>query len=118
MSIHDETRSYDAVRKPSPEWRESRPKPAMKTRQKLGMPKPKRWSHQHDLDASLGKRITLLVQGGRPIEGTLIAADQYTLKIESNGLTWENDSLIIAPKSKSILTIFKSSIEVYFISGE
>lgn len=47
--------------------------------------KPPRWSHQNDLDALKGKNIKLwlstLSNGG--VVGTLIEADQFTVKIRS-----------------------------------
>lgn len=51
-------------------------------------PKVKRWSHQDDLDALVGKTVKLHLhdQGiGETYTGVLLAADQFALKIQIEG---------------------------------
>ena len=46
--------------------------------------KPKPWTHQDDLKAMIGKKITLVFFSGearRQRDGVLEAADQFTLKL-------------------------------------
>lgn len=47
-------------------------------------PKPRRWSHQDELQALVGKQVNLTYTAGSNFftrEGLLVAADQFTLKI-------------------------------------
>jgi hypothetical protein len=44
-------------------------------------PKPKRWSHQSDLDALIGKTIYIRFIDGEAYTGKLLGADQFTLKM-------------------------------------
>lgn len=44
--------------------------------------KPKTWSHQDDLSGLVGKRIFITDIRGNELFGTLIAADQFTVKIK------------------------------------
>lgn len=62
--------------------------------------KPKAWTHQDDLRAQCGKGIFIRFMNGVGIEGTLISADQFTLKIMVNS-------------SKSVVTYFKHAVESY-----
>ena len=45
--------------------------------------KPARWSHQAELEAAArnGRTIDLTVEPGITMRGTLLAADQFTLKV-------------------------------------
>lgn len=54
-------------------------------RQKLGMPKPKKWNHQDELEALVDKTILVRVAPFETIKGVLVAADQYSLKIQVEG---------------------------------
>ena len=54
-------------------------------RQTLRAPKPKRWSHQDDLDALVGKRIGIITTGEGHEIGRLVAADQFALKLAIEG---------------------------------
>lgn len=63
--------------------------------------KPKTWSHQDDLQAAIGKKIRIkLIGEGNPIEGTLVAADQFSLKLS------QHDSAFFSVYYKSSLTSF------------
>lgn len=45
-------------------------------------PKTRQWSHQDDLKALLNKKVTILFLDDTTFNGTLLAADQFTVKIE------------------------------------
>jgi len=63
--------------------------------------KPKTWSHQDDLQAAIGKKIRIkTLDESDPIEGTLVAADQFSLKLS------RNDSAYFSVYYKSSLTYF------------
>lgn len=52
-------------------------------RQKLYKPKlPKRWQHQDELDAHVGKDIKIVFRDETTASGILLAADQFTIKID------------------------------------
>lgn len=58
---------------------------APREKMKLTPPRPKRWSHQDDLESLKGKMVCLdLVSGGK-ITGRLIEADQFALKVTISG---------------------------------
>lgn len=44
-------------------------------------PKVKRWSHQDDLEAAIGKQIGVTMTCGLSFTGELVAADQFTIKL-------------------------------------
>lgn len=68
-------------------------------RVKLTVPhKPKRWSHQDDLQEMVGKQIKINVLGASRI-GILLAADAFTLKLDGGG--------------QSAMTYFKHSLLSY-----
>lgn len=69
-------------------------------RKKVSMPKPKRWSHQDDLAELKGKRLVLCLLDVGTIQGTLIDADQFTLKMQGEG-------------SLKTVTYFKSALTYY-----
>jgi hypothetical protein len=76
------------------------------------MPKPKRWSHQSELDLNIGKEIVCAILNTTDILlGKLIAADQYTIKLE----VMDEDSL--GKKHSKNLVIFKQAIESFQIKG-
>ncbi|MER9496313.1 hypothetical protein NKI86_31625 [Mesorhizobium sp. M0320] len=70
-------------------------------RQKLGMPKPARWSHQNDLDALKGKKVTIGILDSGPMTGVLVEADQFTVKMAAKD------------ESSKAVVIFKSAL-TYF----
>lgn len=47
--------------------------------------KPAAWNHQNDLKELVGKRVRLALLNGQVPEGTLVAADQFTLKLSIGG---------------------------------
>jgi hypothetical protein len=65
--------------------------------------KPKRWSHQDELDAMIGKEVCVTFLHGDPgvswIKGMLVAADAFTLQL--------------AVGNKSVMTYFKHGILYY-----
>lgn len=60
--------------------------------------KPKRWSHQDDLDGAIGRTLRVQNKIGQLADAKLIAADQFTLKLEFDDGT---------------LTIFKHALNGY-----
>jgi len=64
--------------------------------------RPKKWSHQHDLDALVGKKIRIQFRNGDVETGELVAADQYALKL--------------ACSDQSAMTYFKSDMRGYKIA--
>lgn len=63
--------------------------------------KPKAWSHQDDLQRAIGHKIRIKIMGEeKPIEGTLEAADQFSLKLR------QPDSVYLGVYYKSALTYF------------
>lgn len=60
--------------------------------------KPKKWSHQDDLEAAIGKRVRVGSGAGNLAEATLLAADAFTLKLQFED---------------GLLTVFKHSITAY-----
>jgi len=53
----------------------------------LKPPKPRAWSHQDDLKAWKGERVSLHFADSRPgVVGKLVEADQFTIKIVSETL--------------------------------
>ncbi len=67
-------------------------------RPKLGKPRP--WTHQDDLKALKGKKVTLLFADDSVASGTLLDADQFTFKIFSD-------------TAQSVVTYFKHSLAGY-----
>jgi len=45
--------------------------------------KPAAWNHQQDLTAGIGKTVAVSILDVGPVTGRLVAADQFTLKIEN-----------------------------------
>lgn len=73
-------------------------KPTFPPRKKLTV-KPKRWSHQDELSALIGKEVDIIALDGKHLSARILQADQFTLKI--------------APTTTRTVTntiIFKSSI--------
>jgi hypothetical protein len=71
--------------------------------------KPKAWSHQDDLREGRGKIIQLGITGREPIEGVLLEADQFTIKLQH----------VANPKKISVF--FKSAVAGFWFvekSGE
>lgn len=62
--------------------------------------KPKRWSHQDDLEGLRGQRIEINLNDGTSYNGTLLEADQFTLKIQADNVL-------------SAVTVFKSVMTDY-----
>lgn len=60
--------------------------------------KPAGWSHQHDLAALRGKKVLLSLIDGEQIQGELLEADQFTLKMKTRGA----DRIIVIYKSALI----------------
>ena len=44
--------------------------------------KPRKWQHQDELEANVGKPIMLVFLDDQELKGKLVAADQFTIKIE------------------------------------
>lgn len=65
--------------------------------------KPKGWSHEAELLAAKGKPIVLATLDGSPVEATLLEADRFTVKVESEGKT---------------VVLFKHAISGYQIAAE
>lgn len=73
-------------------------------RQKVSMPKkPKRWSHQDDLDALKGQKLRVEFANGGSFEGKLLDADQFTLKMNVSS-------------QAGVVVIFKSTL-TYFAAA-
>jgi sRNA-binding regulator protein Hfq len=63
--------------------------------------KPVKWSHQNELDSLKGREIKLFVVGETPgnfTKGTLIEADQFSIKVKAQ---------------QSTMTIFKHQIVAF-----
>ncbi|MBA8881755.1 hypothetical protein [Phyllobacterium myrsinacearum] len=88
---------------------------ARPVRQKLGFPgksKEKRWSHQDDLDRLVGKEISVaIILSGveKYVKGTLLAADQYFIKLSLPLV----DLMTGSPVDNSI-RVYSKSIIIYF----
>lgn len=52
--------------------------------------KPKKWSHQDELEANIGKEFKFANKEGGLMKGKLIAADAFTLKIQ-----FDDETLIV-----------------------
>lgn len=77
---------------------------SLKPRRKkeIAFKKPRRWSHQDDLDAAVGKVVAVeSTYGATAVAGLLLASDQFTLKIQV--------------KDKSPLVIFKHAIACFTV---
>jgi hypothetical protein len=57
------------------EFRDCRPRPPRP-------PRERRWSHQDDLTAAIGKKVSAFTTGNLIVDGRLLAADQFTVKID------------------------------------
>ena len=66
--------------------------------------KPKAWSHQDELKAGRGKKITLTHVSGETVVGKLLEADQFTIKV-----------LHVVGNGQSALTYFKHDLCGYVI---
>jgi hypothetical protein len=64
--------------------------------------KPKRWSHQQDLEKLKGKKVDLVYPNGEWVRGVLLEADQFTLRVD-----------IGSENHQSVLTVFKHSLRSY-----
>lgn len=62
--------------------------------------KPKAWSHQEDLTAAYGKPIVLELLDGTLVNGNLVSADQFSLKVS------KQDSAYFTVYYKSSLTSY------------
>ena len=66
---------------------------------------PKGWSHQNDLTNAVGKKIRLRAPG-MAIEGEVLAADQFTVKVrKASEVTAPGD-----PVRYSSVVVFKSAL--------
>jgi sRNA-binding regulator protein Hfq len=63
--------------------------------------KPKRWSHQRELDSLIGEEVKVTFLAGRHdfVSGMLVASDAYTIQLATN--------------HKSVMTYFKHGIRCY-----
>jgi hypothetical protein len=55
------------------------------------------WSHQNDLSHAIGKKVRIEIVAGSDVktrEGRLLAADQFTLKLELTGGNRAGDVVI------------------------
>jgi len=66
--------------------------------------KPKRWTHQDDLMAAIGKHIKLTTLAGANIDGELLAADQFSIKVLPTGMPDLSFAVVVY---KSALTSFE-----------
>lgn len=83
MNYDRPARSFDVTPKPA-----GTAFPALEKRRKLSAPRVKKWSHQDDLEALVGKQILLTDRNGdesKPI--LLLAADQFSIKVEDSKKT-------------------------------
>jgi phage terminase large subunit len=69
--------------------------------------KPKRWSHQNDLDALKGQNITVTLHTGHKLVVRLLDSDQFTLKVQD---------LSAGQHEQSVLTYFKHAIAAYGVA--
>lgn len=75
-------------------------KEASETLRKVKAHKPKKWSHQRELEEAVGKQIKLALQNGADLQVELLAADQFTVRVQYNGIT---------------ATMFKHNITAYMV---
>lgn len=68
--------------------------------------KPKAFNHQDDLKDAVGKQVVLVTLRGTTVEGELLGADQFTIKIRRCDV-----------ESKSVLTWFKHALASYGVKG-
>jgi len=66
--------------------------------------KPKAWTHQQELSNLRGKEICIFFIDDSYKVGTLVEADQFTLKLAIS---------IAGKENKSVLTFFKSAMKGY-----
>ncbi|WLR91026.1 hypothetical protein [Shinella zoogloeoides] len=66
--------------------------------------RPKSWSHQDDLTAAIGKKIRLMRAPMPNIEGKVLAADQFTVKVEVQSPSGALSAVVVF---KSALTSFE-----------
>ena len=76
-------------------------------------PKPKRWSHQDNLDGNIGKQIELGITGLGVLKGVLLSADQWSIRVL---LTHMADHEL-PEKSRVDMTYFKHAISCFSITG-
>jgi hypothetical protein len=69
--------------------------------------KPKRWSHQAELDRLKGKAIAITGHDGSSVEGTLLEADQFTLRVSTTTVEGKT----------AIMTFFKHALLGYAAVG-
>jgi hypothetical protein len=81
------------------------PSKPFQKRQKISMPKQKRWSHQDDLEGLVGKNITVSILDIGHVNGTLMAADQFTLKLKIQNA----DKVLFRTFFKSALTYYNEA---------
>lgn len=86
-----------------PKFQHKQPKPA----------KPKRWSHQDYLDASLGKQVEIAVTNVGTMKGVLINADQFTLRV----LVTHIGESELPSSHHSEMTYFKHALTAFQIRG-
>jgi hypothetical protein len=70
-------------------------------------PKPKRWSHQDELDGHKGKLITLVLGHDDVVHGMLVNTDAFTIQLAVVKDLDKSDQL------GRVLTFFKHSIDAY-----
>lgn len=58
--------------------------------------KPPRWSHQRELEALRGRQVVLVGPDRNCYVGTLVAADQFTIKVRRGDetMTWFKHSIL------------------------
>ena len=77
-------------------------------RRKLSMPpKQKRWSHQDQLSALVGKNVTISLLDVGDLTGKLLNADQFTIQLELKNA--RDNSLFARTFFKSALTYFNEA---------
>lgn len=84
-------------------YRTGRREDGFKIKKTLSMPKPKRWSHQDELTAAVGKKVRL-VSNNMVETGELVAADQFTIKVKYDNGTGDLRFVVVF---KSALTSFE-----------
>jgi hypothetical protein len=70
-------------------------------------PKPRRWSHQDELDGHKGKLITLVLGQDDVVHGMLVNADAFTIQMAVVKDLDKTDQV------GRVLTFFKHSIDAY-----
>jgi hypothetical protein len=98
MHVYDQTRDANSRRRDQEKKKFGRFNPNRPA-------KPKRWSHQDDLTALIGKTIVCGRSDGMSLEGVLVEADQFTLKIQT-------------PEFALPVLVFKSALTYIAVANE